>query len=105
MLYRLKNNNALLWMCAEDFNKIILDTKKLRGTLRLEWQMENFKKALEEYELAEVKTFIARFTWTMGKGTETILEKLDKGLVISTLFSKDPCGLSFGPCTYVVYNQ
>ena len=67
MLRRLKRNQETLsWLCAGDFNEILLDTEKMGGALRPDRQKVNFREALEECELAEVKMYGSGFTWKKG---------------------------------------
>ena len=43
---------------------------------------------MDECELVEVKLFRSRFTWTRGKGRDTIMEKLDMGLAMQKWFKQ-----------------
>ncbi|KAK4394019.1 hypothetical protein Sango_1872700 [Sesamum angolense] len=42
------------WLCADDFNKIIDQSEKLGGPTRPNWQIRNFRRALDHCALSDL---------------------------------------------------
>ena len=80
ILRRLFENNSLLWLCAGDFNEILYDNEKMGGSMRPPKQMEDFRNVTHECNLQEVSFYGPKFTWSRGKSSNMILERLDRGL-------------------------
>ena len=80
----------LPWLNVGDFNEIMGSDDKLRGVLRPFRQIENFREAVVECGLTELKLNGGSFTWLRGRGVEAIFERLDRGLVTEGWFSLFP---------------
>ena len=52
--------------------------------------MESFRQVLHDCNFIEVPLSGPKFTWSRGKGSRLILEKLDRGLANESLFSLFP---------------
>ncbi|XVF36998.1 hypothetical protein REPUB_Repub19eG0107000 [Reevesia pubescens] len=77
-LTQLSRRSSKPWLCLWDFNEILWDSEKSRKCLRPQWQMENFKKALEDAELVDLGYISSWFTWEIGKCSKTLVrERLD----------------------------
>ena len=81
LLRQLKEVNRLPWLCVGDFNEIISMDEKIRGTVRPESQMLQFRETLADCNFQELKVIGGKFTWAGRKRSTTILERLDRGLV------------------------
>ena len=80
----------LPWLNVGDFNEIMGSDDKLRGVLRPFRQIENFREAVVECEMIELKLNGGSFTWSKRKGLKAIFERLDHGLAIEGWFSLFP---------------
>ncbi|XVE93467.1 hypothetical protein REPUB_Repub01dG0195400 [Reevesia pubescens] len=66
-------------LCLGDFNEILWDMKKSGKCLRSQWQIENFKKALDDAELMDLGYTGTWFTWERERCSETLIkERLDR---------------------------
>lgn len=63
---------SITWLCMEDFNKKIF-TYEYEGVVgRAQWQMTDFRKALDETGLTDMGYVGPKFTWwnkTNGQGS------------------------------------
>ena len=60
------------------------------GVLRPTRQMENFRQALYDCNLHAVPVIRPFFTWSRGKGSNMILERLDRGVATDSWFAMFP---------------
>ena len=84
------SQSSLPWLCVGDFNEIISDEEKMGGALRPTRQMENFKQSLYDCNLHAVPIIGPFFTWSRGKGSNMILERLDRGVATNSWFAMFP---------------
>jgi hypothetical protein len=63
LLRTLKNHSSLPWLCAGDFNEILYDWEKEGGAPRPHVYMDNFRTALEDYNLSNLGFKGDAFTW------------------------------------------
>ena len=80
MLQGIHQSCFLPWLCAGDFNELILDEEKLGGEVRPARQMQKFREVIQDCDLHEVQVSGSKYTWSRGKGQNAILEKLDRGM-------------------------
>lgn len=67
-----------------DFNEIVVIYKKLRRTLRLQKQMDNFRSALIHNGLVDLGWEHHKFTWSNRHSEETLTRKrLDRAVANS----------------------
>lgn len=60
----LKPPKHYAWCVIGDFNETIFPTEKQEGRQRLESQMENFRKVLEDNNLYDLGWREDKFTWS-----------------------------------------
>ena len=78
-------------MCAEDFNEIIKQSKKLGGRLRPYAQIQIFRDALDECELMDLVFKGFPYTWSKHyRNGFSIWEWLDRAVASYEWFSKFP---------------
>ena len=80
LLLQLHRSHTLPWLCAGDFNEIMCESEKLGGAARPSKQMEDFRRVSMECNLQKVPFTGPKFTWSRGKGSNMILECLDRGM-------------------------
>jgi hypothetical protein len=69
------------WLCAGDFNEILMDSEKVGGRKRPRFLMENFKNTLDFCGLYELQCTGSVFTWDNGQTDGNFTkEKLDRGV-------------------------
>ena len=90
MLRILKSKSSLPWFCTGDFNEILSDEEKMGGAPRLARQMERFRESLIDCGLHALQVSGAKFTWSRGKSSNMILERLDRGLATDKWFDLFP---------------
>ena len=80
----------MLWLCAGDFNEIMCDDEKWGGYLRSVRQMEDFRSVTQDCNFQELLFSGSKFIWSMAKGEEMILERLDRGFANARWLSMYP---------------
>ncbi|KAK9025064.1 hypothetical protein V6N11_064963 [Hibiscus sabdariffa] len=84
LLRQLHDSPLIPWCVIEDFNEILSSHEKQGGLLRNEWQMRNFREALEDCELFDLGYLGNWYTWEWGRTTaNNIRERLDRGVANS----------------------
>ncbi|KAL0411141.1 UNVERIFIED_CONTAM: putative mitochondrial protein [Sesamum latifolium] len=67
------------WLCAGDFNEILLQSEKKGGSLRPLWQMRNFREVLSDCNLHDLGFSGEQFTWNNRQDPyNTVLERLNR---------------------------
>ena len=79
-MLQLYRSCTLPWLCAGDFNEVMSEDEKLGGAERPSNQMKDFRRMSMKCYLQEVPFSGPKFTWSRGKGSKMILERLDRGL-------------------------
>ena len=70
------------WPCVGDFNAILTDSEKWGVSNQPCWQMRDFQKTLEHYQLQDLGYNGSKFTWTnKQEGDSFIQERLDRATV------------------------
>ncbi|KAA3458060.1 reverse transcriptase [Gossypium australe] len=81
LLRSLQRGSNLPWLVVGDFNEILFSFEKQGGRMREERQMEAFRKALEDCELADLGFSGQWYTWERGRlASNNIRERLDRGV-------------------------
>ncbi|KAL0355668.1 UNVERIFIED_CONTAM: LINE-1 retrotransposable element O protein [Sesamum radiatum] len=63
LLRQLRSQSIRPWLCAGDFNEILLQAEKTGRSLRPLWQMRNFREALSDCDLHDLGYSGEDFTW------------------------------------------
>ncbi|KAL0427711.1 UNVERIFIED_CONTAM: hypothetical protein Slati_2945900 [Sesamum latifolium] len=78
-LIRLSRQSDALWLCAGDFNEILLQQEKT-GVLRQVGQMEDFRRALLQSDLCDLGFRGVKYTWcNRRQAPDTVWARLDRG--------------------------
>lgn len=78
----LAGQTNLPWLCIGDFNEILYHSEKVGGNVRADWQMENFREAVDVCGLRDVPFSGYEFTYDNGReGVENVQCRLDRALV------------------------
>ncbi|XP_074283621.1 uncharacterized protein LOC141608158 [Silene latifolia] len=69
-LLRLLSRQSLLpWVCIGDYNEILFSTE-MKGGSRPQWQMNNFRAAVDECGLKDISREGYQFSWDNGQSRE-----------------------------------
>jgi hypothetical protein len=81
LLGHLKTHAPVPWLCVGDFNEILTHSEKVGAAIRRESQMDGFRFALEDCQLANLGFSGSRFTWS-NHHTNTFFtkERLDRAV-------------------------
>ncbi|PKA63011.1 threonine dehydratase [Apostasia shenzhenica] len=80
-LKQLGQENSLPWLCARDFNEILLESEKLEGNLKDAKAIKAFKDTLTACNLIDLGFIGGPFTWWNHRsGDDCILERLDRAV-------------------------
>ena len=91
LLKRLSKERQEPWLCAGDFNEIMLTHEKKGKTKRLSKQMEEFQEATSFAGLKDLRFEGTPFTWTNGReGVNCVWERLDRALACNQWKEKFP---------------
>ncbi|KAK4383569.1 putative mitochondrial protein [Sesamum angolense] len=63
LLSRLSSQSCRPWLCAGDYNEILKRDEKQGGVDRLQWQIQNFRSALQSAGLHDLGFVGSPFTW------------------------------------------
>ncbi|KAL0434897.1 UNVERIFIED_CONTAM: hypothetical protein Sradi_0197600 [Sesamum radiatum] len=92
LLSRLHSLSHRAWLCAGDFNEILDQSEKLGGPPCPNWQIQNFRRALDQCGLVDMGFTGCPFTWSNRHcAPNTVLERLDRACMNvgwSQLFSE-----------------
>lgn len=79
LLSILKNQSDLPWLCAGDFNEILMESEKMGGVGRRNQLIQNFRNILNFCNLHDLGFTRYPFTWSNGReGDDNIQERLDR---------------------------
>ncbi|KAK6126320.1 hypothetical protein DH2020_039965 [Rehmannia glutinosa] len=59
----LKTHSFTPWLCLGDFNEVLLQSEFHGRGLRVEWQIQNFREALQHCALSDMGYSGSQFTW------------------------------------------
>ncbi|XP_021715945.1 uncharacterized protein LOC110683843 [Chenopodium quinoa] len=81
LLRELASHSTLPWMCIGDFNEILYESKKSGVNDRAEWQMSNFRDAINFCGFSCIPFLGYEFTYDNGRGEgENYQSRLDRAL-------------------------
>ncbi|XP_074296243.1 uncharacterized protein LOC141624234 [Silene latifolia] len=69
LLRILGRQSGLPWMCVGDFNEILF-ANEMKGGTRAQWQMNNFREAVDVCGLVDIQFEGYAFTWDNGQAGE-----------------------------------
>ncbi|KAL0411507.1 UNVERIFIED_CONTAM: putative mitochondrial protein [Sesamum latifolium] len=79
LLVRLHTQSVRPWLCAGNFNEILEHSEKEGGAIRAEWQIQNFRNCLAQYDLHDLGFRGPAFTWCNNQQEPyTVRERLDR---------------------------
>ncbi|XP_071681350.1 uncharacterized protein [Lolium perenne] len=86
VLRYLRSQDNLPWLCAGDFNEILLPEEQMGGNPRADVQMQSFRDCLADCELTDLGYKGYPFTWNNKRdGEANIQVRLDRGTAIALL--------------------
>lgn len=74
LLRRLADQSSLAWAIGGDFNEILSNEEKVGGGSRAANLIDNFRSALSDCSLTDIRYIGDRFTWTNNRTAPDILE-------------------------------
>ena len=78
LLHQLINQMSLPWICTGDFNELLKSSKKLRGSMRGQFQMQIFRDVINECGFLDLGFIRPQFTWQKHFADgHSIWERLD----------------------------
>ena len=80
LLCNLHQKYSLPWLCADDFNEILLLHEKLGGALRSETAMREFREVVDDCEFMDLGYAGKKYSWRGKRGDHMVLERLDRAL-------------------------
>ncbi|KAL2247008.1 UNVERIFIED_CONTAM: hypothetical protein Sindi_2553100 [Sesamum indicum] len=91
LLRHLSRLSTLSWVCAGDFNAILMDAKREWVVPTPQWQLQAFREALNDSELSDVSFVGFSFTWVNNReAPHTIWKRLDRACIKAARNSKWP---------------
>jgi hypothetical protein len=79
------------WFCVGDFNEILDLSKKVRGMMHNDNQMESFRSTLAACNLGDLGYRVSKFTWCNQRNSEEFIqESLDRALATTSWCSQFP---------------
>ncbi|KAL0350238.1 UNVERIFIED_CONTAM: hypothetical protein Sradi_4173000 [Sesamum radiatum] len=86
-LVRLSQDRNLSWLCLGDFNEVLARIEK-SGTPRSNWQIQNFRDALQQINLTDLGYTGYKYTWWNRRDSPYIVgARLDR----ATITDGTPC--------------
>ncbi|KAL0446124.1 UNVERIFIED_CONTAM: hypothetical protein Slati_1740300 [Sesamum latifolium] len=77
-LMLLSNQFDAPWLCAGDYNEVLFQHVKTGGD-RPQWQMEDFRRTLEQCDLCDLGYSGSKYTWcNRRQGPHTVSARLDR---------------------------
>ncbi|KAK1393640.1 hypothetical protein POM88_012696 [Heracleum sosnowskyi] len=90
LLSRIRRNFKGAWLVAGDFNEIVSTTEKHGGGDRSPIAMSRFREVLDYCKLIDFADVKSEFTWCKGRGSNVIMERLDRCLCDEEWFKLFP---------------
>ena len=90
LLRNLHRKYTLPWLCASDFNEILLSHEKLGGGLRSAAAMSEFREVVDDYGFMDLGYVGKKYTWRGKRGDTMVLERLDRALATHSWLAQNP---------------
>lgn len=90
LLRNLHRKYSLPWLCAGDFNEILLSHEKLGGALRSETTMREFREVVDDCGFMDLGYVGKKYSWRGKSGDHMVLERLDCALAIHSWLALNP---------------
>jgi hypothetical protein len=85
-LYSVQNS---AWLCMGDFNETMYNNEHFSRSARPEWQMRNFREAIEDCQLLDVGWSGTAYTWDNQQlGDQNIKARLDRAFANSAFLAR-----------------
>lgn len=69
------------WLCVGDFNETLFGSEQFSRSARPEWQMRNFREAVQDCSLQDLGWLGVPYTWdNQQQGDNNVKARLDRGL-------------------------
>ena len=79
------------WLCAGDFNELVIQDEKLGGTIQSSNSMQLLRDVIDECGFVDLRFVDPKFTWSRHfEDGRSIWERLDRGLANNAWFQKLP---------------
>ncbi|XP_074284297.1 uncharacterized protein LOC141608848 [Silene latifolia] len=83
LLCILGRQSSLPWICIGDYNEILY-ANEMKGGQRAQWQMDNFREAVDDCGLVDVRYEGYSFTWDNGQaGADNRQCRIDRAMANS----------------------
>ncbi|XP_074310071.1 uncharacterized protein LOC141644829 [Silene latifolia] len=90
LLRILSRQSTLPWVILGDFNEVLF-ANEMKGGSRAQWQMNNFREAVDECGLSDVQFKGYAFTWDNGQAGEANRQiRIDRAMATCGLKEKFP---------------
>ena len=90
LLRNLHRKYTLPWLCAGDFNEILLSQEKLGGGLRSAAAMNEFREVVDDCGFMDLGYVGKKYTWRGKRGDTMVLERLDRALATHSWLAQNP---------------
>ena len=90
LLRNLHRKYTLPWLCAGDFNEILMSHKKLGGGLRSAAAMSEFREVVDDCGFMDLGFVGKKYTWRGKRGNTMVLERLDHALATHSWLAQNP---------------
>ena len=90
LLRNLHQKYSLPWLCAGDFNEILLSHEKLGGALRSETAMREFREVVDDCGFMDLGYVGKKYSWNGKHGDHMVLERLDHAFASHSWLALNP---------------
>ncbi|XP_030970334.1 uncharacterized protein LOC115990663 [Quercus lobata] len=90
LIRNLHRKYTLPWLCAGDFNEILLSHEKLGGGLISESAMREFREVVDDCGFMDLGYVGKKYTWRGKRGDTMVLERLDRALATHSWLALNP---------------
>ncbi|XP_075650105.1 uncharacterized protein LOC142620655 [Castanea sativa] len=78
LLCNLHRKYTLPWLCAGDFNEVLLSHEKLGGAPRSETAMRDFREVVDDCGFMDLGYVGNKYSWRGRRGGNIVLDRLDR---------------------------
>nr|XP_023927486.1 uncharacterized protein LOC112038880 [Quercus suber] len=90
LLRNLHRKYTLPWLCAGDFNEILVSYEKLGGAPRSEAAMREFREVVDDCGFMDLGYVGKKYSWRGRRGESMVLERLDRALATQSWLALNP---------------